>query len=98
VSLYDNIGYAVSKLKTYETSTNLLLAGPFWLLQLWLNATFEPSLSTFGVINEEHPDVVNRNIEGTRFLKLTPNGDRENIKTCFTNYMMIFSKRHKFDS
>ena len=97
-SLYESIGVAVSKLKTYETGTDLLLAGPFWLLQLWLNATFESSLSTFGVINEEHPDVVNRSIEGTRLLKLIPNDDRENFRTCFTNYMMIFSKRHRFDS
>ena len=44
VSLYEGLGSVVSKLKTYQTGTNLLLVGPFWLLQLWLNATFEPSL------------------------------------------------------
>lgn len=37
-------------MKTFSLTKNskgtLLLVGPFCLLQLWLNATFEPSLTT----------------------------------------------------
>ena len=51
VDLYESLRSAVSSLKSH-TSKNILLAGPFWLLQLWLNAMFEPSLSTANTIDE----------------------------------------------
>src|SRR3954471_22812028 len=34
------LGEATDLVKNYKTGS-LLFAGPFWLLQLWLNATFE---------------------------------------------------------
>ena len=66
----------MSKLENYKADTNRLLAGPYWLLQLWLNATFEPSLRTFGTVDEEDPDILNRNIEGTKLLKVTLYDDK----------------------
>ena len=51
VDLYESLRSVVLSLKSH-TSKNILLAGPFWLLQLWLNAMFEPSLSTANTIDE----------------------------------------------
>lgn len=43
-SLYKSPSDGVTQLKNLGEKGNLLLFGPFWLLQLWLNATFEASL------------------------------------------------------
>lgn len=78
--LYEILGSVTSKLKGYEADPNLLLAGPYWLLQLWLNATFKPCTS--GTMNEKDPNMLNRTIEGTRILQLTPNDETENLQNC----------------
>ena len=96
VDLYESLRSAVSSLKSH-TPKNILLAGPFWLLQLWLNAMFESSLSTADTIVEQDPEIADRIIEGTRLRKLTPNDDKDDFKVLFSNYIMIFSKRHKFE-
>jgi hypothetical protein len=95
-SLYESPGSASAKLKEYKAGTNLLLYGPYWLLQLWLNATFEPSLPTYGNVDENAPEIVNRSIEGTRLLQLTPVDDVDNLQTSLTKYTRMFSKRHNF--
>lgn len=47
-SLYEASRLASSAMKTFSPTNNpkgtLLLVGPLWLLQLWLNSTFEPYL------------------------------------------------------
>ena len=43
-NLYESISNGVTQLKVLGDRGNLLLSGPFWLLQLWLNATFESFL------------------------------------------------------
>lgn len=43
VNIYESLGEGVTTLKNIQPKGNLLLSGPFWLLQLWLNATFEAS-------------------------------------------------------
>lgn len=50
-SVCKSLGEAVEIMKTYQPGTNLLLASPYLLLQLWLNTTFEPSLLTYNTIN-----------------------------------------------
>ncbi|XP_050876858.1 uncharacterized protein LOC127080587 [Lathyrus oleraceus] len=95
-SLYENLGSTSAKLKEYEAGTNLLLSGPYWLLQLWLNATFESFLPTRGNIEENAPEIINRSIEGTRLLRLTPADDVDNVQTSLTKYTLMFSKRHHF--
>lgn len=45
-SLYESLSDGVAQLKNLGDKGNLLLSGPFWLLQLWLNATFKASLRT----------------------------------------------------
>lgn len=88
--LYENLGFATYKLKGYKVGTNFLLVGPYWLLQLWLNETFELSLRTFGIVNEKDPNILNRIIEGNRLLQLTLNDDVENLENHFTIYVMMF--------
>jgi hypothetical protein len=40
-SLYESIGNAVDDIKASKDGAPFLISGPLWLLQLWLNATFE---------------------------------------------------------
>ncbi|XP_050920289.1 uncharacterized protein LOC127137927 [Lathyrus oleraceus] len=95
-SLYESLGSASAKLKEYKAGTNLLLSGPYWLLQLWLSATFKSFLPTHGNVDENAPEIVNRSIEGTRLLQLTPVDDVDNLQTSLTKYTLMFSKRHHF--
>lgn len=44
-SLYHNLGCATLKIRLLPTANiSLALSGPFWLLQHWLNVTFEQNL------------------------------------------------------
>jgi hypothetical protein len=43
-SLYESIGTSCDSLKKVDDGSTFLAAGPFWLLQLWLNATFEKEM------------------------------------------------------
>lgn len=65
-SLYESLSDGVTRLKNLGEKGNLLLSGPFWLLQLWLNPTFEASLPNKGLVDEEAEKVKNRGIKGIR--------------------------------
>lgn len=91
-SLYEFWGESVKNLKTYQPGTNLLLAGPYWLLQLWLNATFVPSLPTHNTINEEDEDIKIRKLKGTHMVHLIPNDEGPSLQASFSGYMMMFAK------
>ncbi|XP_050875812.1 uncharacterized protein LOC127079478 [Lathyrus oleraceus] len=82
--LYEYLGEGVETLKKIQLGPNLLLAGPYWLLQLWLNATFETSLSSHNIINKEDDDIKNRRFEGTHLVQLTPNDEWLNLHKKFT--------------
>ncbi|KAI5413092.1 hypothetical protein KIW84_057640 [Lathyrus oleraceus] len=70
-SLYEYLGEATEALGNIKPKDSLLPSGPFFLLQLWLNATFETSLKV-----TRHDDInaiINgRSIEGVRLNLLTP--------------------------
>ncbi|XP_058761879.1 uncharacterized protein LOC131635283 [Vicia villosa] len=70
--LYECLGESADLLRAYEAGTYLLFVGPFWLLQLWLNATFETVLPKKGLVDENDEAIKNRTIEGTRLTYLTP--------------------------
>ncbi|XP_058768267.1 uncharacterized protein LOC131641989 [Vicia villosa] len=93
--LYENLGEAVDLVKNYTTGS-LLFAGPFWLLQLWLNPTFEAHLPFRGVVNEEVPEIKNRSVEGTRLSLLTPKEETGKLREHFLAYVMMFAKRYQF--
>lgn len=62
-SLYESLSDGVTQLKNMGGKGNLLLSGPFWLLQLWLNIAFEASLLNKSLVNEEAEEV---KIEGSQ--------------------------------
>lgn len=63
-----------------------LFAGPFWFLQLWLNAIFESKLSTKPSQN------VSRIIEAFRISHLTSKKDKINVETSFEEFYTYFSE------
>ena len=74
-NLYESISNGVTQLKVIGNRASLLLSGPFWLLQIWLNATFESFLPQKNIINEKAPRILNRRVEGTRLALLTLTGE-----------------------
>lgn len=52
-SLYESLSDGVAQLKNLGEKGNLLLFDPFWLLQLWLNATFEVVYQTKGSLTKK---------------------------------------------
>src|SRR3954471_13965103 len=94
--LYENLSEAANLTKNFKSGT-LLYAGPFWLLQLWLNATFETHLPFRGNVNEEDSKIRNRTIEGTRLAYLTPKEEMGKLHEHFLAYSMMFARRDQFD-
>lgn len=70
--LYESLGESVDLFRAYKVESSLLFEGPLWLLQLWLNITFEASLPKKDPIDEEDKVVINKIIEGMRLALLTP--------------------------
>ncbi|MCI44886.1 hypothetical protein A2U01_0066125, partial [Trifolium medium] len=62
-ALYDSIGNACDDLKKAKDGSPFLVAGPIWLLQLWLSATFEKELE-LSTGEDYLPEIAERSIEG----------------------------------
>jgi hypothetical protein len=71
------------------------VSGPIWLLQLWLNATFEEELRLI-VPSEYTEEVDNRMVEGGRLVRLSPSSLEQNTQKLFVKYMKIFLNFDKF--
>lgn len=85
VNLYEYMGEGVTSLKNIQTKGNLLLSGPFWLLQLWLNAGFEACLPIHNPIDADANVVKNIRVEGMRLTKrynFTPTMPPFSSRTC----------------
>ena len=93
-----SISSGAAQLKVIENRASLLLAGPFWLLQLWLNATFESFLPQKPQINEQAPEIARRRVEGTRLALLTPTEDGLELQKTFANFVQMFAGRKEFTS
>ncbi|MCI22471.1 hypothetical protein A2U01_0043647 [Trifolium medium] len=78
-SLYESIGAACDNLKKLKDGSSFLVAGPIWLLQLLLNATFEDKMG-LAVPADYTVEVVERQIEGTRLVRLAPHPRGQNSK------------------
>lgn len=61
-SLYESLRVVTDALKTLQPKDNLLLSGPFWLLQLWINATFKLSLDV-NKLNNASDIIKNRRVK-----------------------------------
>lgn len=97
-SLYESLSDRVAQLKNLGDKGNLLLSGPFWLLQLWLNATFEANLPTKGLVDEDTEEIRRRRVEGPRLAQLTPRDEGQVLLSTFMSYIMMFAKSHNFTS
>lgn len=95
-NLYESLGEVATDLKNTKNKGNLLLAGPFWFLQLWLNATFEASLLILNPINMNADVIRNRRVEGTRMVKKITSDEVRNLKQTFTSYVTMSAKRYNF--
>lgn len=97
-SLFESLSDGITQLKNLGEKGNLLLFGPFWLLQLWLNATFEASLPNKSPVDEEAEEVKNKRVEGIRLAQLTPSDEGKALRPKFMSYVMMFAKHHEFTS
>jgi hypothetical protein len=70
-SLYESMQSLSENLKKTGDGSTFLAAGPFWLLQLWLNATFEKELELF-LPGDYEVEARRRQVEGTRLVRLMP--------------------------
>lgn len=69
---YESLGLVYFGLKSItHPYDKLLFSGPMWLLQLWLNATFEPYLN-LTIPYDLARKVEDRRVQGTRISFLTP--------------------------
>lgn len=91
--LYESLGVTSLDLRTrINSEENFLIFDPIWLLQLWLNATFESFLDV--VV----PTDLERQVEGTRLDSLTPEDvDLSNEKD-FKKYFFIYMNNAEFVS
>lgn len=95
-NLYESLDEGVTALKNIKTKGNLLLSGPFWLLQFWLNVSFDACLPIHNPIDADIDAVKNRRVEGMRLAMLTPSDEGRKLQQSFTKYMMMFAKRYNF--
>jgi hypothetical protein len=76
-------------LKKTGDGSGFLVVGPFWLLQLWLNATFEKELELFLPADYE-VEARRRQVEGTRLVRLASLPRNLNYEQQFFRYFKIF--------
>lgn len=96
-SLYETLGLAIDSLKTLKPRTNFLLAGPYWLLQLWINAMFEPYLQ-IDKQKDNDEEIKNRRVKGVRLALMTHTDNGRTLQEVFTRYIMMFMEHQIFTS
>ncbi|GAU28512.1 hypothetical protein TSUD_156690 [Trifolium subterraneum] len=69
--LYENMRSVCENIKKTGDGYTFLGSGPFWLLQLWLNATFQVEMDLF-LPDLHNEKVAKRQIEGVRLARLIP--------------------------
>jgi hypothetical protein len=88
-TLLEAIGNACDDIKASKEGTPFLVSGPIWLLQLWLNATFETKLGLI-VPSDHQKEVHERLVEGGRLVRLSPSSLEQNTQRLFMKYMKFF--------
>jgi hypothetical protein len=88
-TLYEAIGDVCDDLKASKDGSPFLVSGPIWLLQLWLNATFEEELGLI-VPSDYIEEVKDKMVEGSRLVRLSPSSLEQNTQKLFMKYMKIF--------
>lgn len=86
-SLYESLGLGTEDLRNIQPKDGLLLFGPFWLLQLWLNATFEISLDD-KLANGTEENLKDHHVKGTRLNLLTLTNKNRSNREAFTSWCL----------
>ncbi|GAU46448.1 hypothetical protein TSUD_402150 [Trifolium subterraneum] len=69
--LYENMRNVCENIKKTGDGSTFLGSGPFWLLQLWLNATIRVEMDVF-LLDLHNEEVAKRQIEGVRLARHIP--------------------------
>ncbi|WJX77585.1 hypothetical protein P8452_60878 [Trifolium repens] len=93
--LYEAMGNASDAIKASKDGSKVSIAGPMWLLQLWLNATFETELRLI-VPSDYQQEVDEREIEGQRLVRLAPRSLDQDTGRLFMRHMKMFLNFDKF--
>jgi hypothetical protein len=94
-TLYEAVGNASDAIKASKYGSKFSVAGPIWLLQLWLNATFETELGLI-VPSDYQKEVDEREVEGQRFVRLAPRSLDQDTRRFFMRHMKMFCKFNQF--
>lgn len=74
-SLYESLSEVVCQIRLFDFENsrkkNVLVHGPFWFLQLWLNATFSKEIALYGMRRVACPPE-ERHVIWKRLIPLTP--------------------------
>ncbi|PNY13487.1 hypothetical protein L195_g014311 [Trifolium pratense] len=93
--LYESMRDACEHLKKTGDGSTFLGAGPFWLLQLWLNATFHTELDLF-LPEQFYDESSARQVEGTRLARLVPRMRGLSYDAVFQQYFNVFMNLKEF--
>jgi hypothetical protein len=93
--LYEAMGNASDAIKASKDGSKVSIAGPMWLLQLWLNATFETELGLI-VPSDYQQEVDEREIEGQMLVRLAPRSLDQDTGRLFMRHMKMFLNFDKF--
>jgi hypothetical protein len=88
-TLHKAIGNASDDIKASKDGLSFVVSRPMWLLQLWLNATFETKLGLI-VPSDYQKEVDERLVEGGRLVRLSPRSLDQNTQRLFMKYMKNF--------
>lgn len=95
--LYESLGLVTKSLRNIQPKDGLLLFVPFWLLQLWLNTTFELSLH-IKPPNEADESIKEHCIEGTCLNLLTLADKNRSDREAFVSYFLMLTRRYHFNA
>ncbi|CAJ2642321.1 unnamed protein product [Trifolium pratense] len=90
--LYESMRDACEHLKRTGDGSTFLGVGPFWLLQLWLTATFHAELDLF-LPEPYYEESRTRQIEGTRLARMVPRERGLSYDVAFQQYFNPFVDR-----
>ncbi|PNX61429.1 hypothetical protein L195_g052452 [Trifolium pratense] len=93
--LYESMRDACEHIKKKGDGSTFLGDGPFWLLQLWLNATFPSELDLF-LPEQFYAESSARQVEGTRLARLVPRIRGLSYDAVFQQYFNTFLNLKEF--
>lgn len=91
-SLYELLATSSRNIIERSYLNSLQIGGPIWLLQLWLNATFVPTL------HSDIPSSIIVGAKGSRLALITPGDGETLLQQTFEKYTFMFYKSKTFVS